>query len=1076
MEVASTTSTLGVVTLAPTREYPFDLVFGPEADQSLIYHEVVHPMLEQVLTGYNCTLFAYGQTGTGKTHTMQGDLVPTAMGNPSQNAGMIPRVLFRLFHQLETSSADYSVKISYVELYNEELRDLLAADLAVPAGSVQPMGKDQQSASNLKIYDDSSKRGVFIQGLEEISVKDSAHALALLIKGSERRQIAATKFNDHSSRSHSIFSVTVHTKEKSSMGEDLLKIGKLNLVDLAGSENIGRSGAENKRAREAGMINQSLLTLGRVINALVDKSPHVPYRESKLTRLLQDSLGGRTKTCIIATVSPARSNLEETLSTLDYAMHAKSIRNKPELNQRMTRNSLIKEYVVEIERLKADLFAAREKNGIFFAEDTWNQMSAEKELKETELAEAKKQVDILDSQMRAVREEFDQSIGLLKKREKELEHTKDTLHSTQLALDNSQINLQSAKDALEEETVARQLFQASEARLDVVATGLKKVAAESVGVVGGLFEKLDRKTASRESMSQAVLTQSRGITSAATSLSQRVADYSIEAGQHDQNIASTLRSFQSKELEALEAQSARIDEQLRRLQEASAACRAHDAIETEAVHSVKDVMQQTHQTLQVEFGTWGDALRKACKEMGSAANNSATIGLNSLETAVSEIARHVDNMVKQTGLWADTLRTAMKHMKEESDKAASDEITRLEKLNESLVKRVASMKAESERGQKELIQSISSSLEIFVKKHDDGLQQMALAAGAGNNDGMKAARVIGNASAEYMATIAEKSNQLVKDMSITGQHTKRTWDGAIKASAHAKEDFGQKITHMQNSITGSVGGYTSQIQKQSASSAASCSQAFDRHDRAKRQRIESNESMVNDINSGYRSQQRSIASTSRAIESASSALQSENSTLAAFTTKFIKGSTSNIQSLQQGSQAIADRVSQPDLPLGTTPRKRVWEYVEDWELAGKRAEPPARTRGAMGPPSMSRTRSFHSSGSFSSLEDHEEETDLDVASESEASRHSSEDPDSTMRIPVKEAALAEPDPETPDYPDFSPASSGSSVGVMPLPSRSLRSRKTPAPEPHPLKTALSQPLVDSRSSNGSSRISRRTRR
>lgn len=343
-------------------------------------------------------------------------------------------------------------------------------------------------------------------------------------------------------------------------------------------------------------------------------------------------------------------------------------------------------------------------------------------------------------------------------------------------------------------------------------------------------------------MSQAVLTQSRGITSAATSLSQRVADYSIESGQHDQNIASTLRSFQSKELEALEAQSARIDEQLRRLQEASAACRAHDAIETEAVHSVKDVMQQTHQTLQVEFGTWGDALRKACKEMGSAANNSATIGLNSLETAVSEIARHVDNMVKQTGLWADTLRTAMKHMKEESDKAASDEITRLEKLNESLVKRVASMKAESERGQKELIQSISSSLEIFVKKHDDGLQQMALAAGAGNNDGMKAARVIGNASAEYMATIAEKSNQLVKDMSITGQHTKRTWDGAIKvrsssgttmmnplltpsqASAHAKEDFGQKITHMQNSITGSVGGYTSQIQKQSASSAASCSQ------------------------------------------------------------------------------------------------------------------------------------------------------------------------------------------------------------------------------------------------------------
>lgn len=215
-------------------------------------------------------------------YTMQGDLTPTPMGNPSAHAGMIPRVLFRLFHHLETSVADYSVKISYVELYNEELRDLLAPDLSAPSGSTQPMGhgssKDNAAQGGLKIFDDASKKGVFIQGLEETLVKNAADALALLTKGSQRRQIAATKFNDHSSRSHSVFSITVHTKETSSIGDDLLKVGKLNLVDLAGSENIGRSGAQDKRAREAGMINQSLLTLGRVINALVDRSSHVPYR------------------------------------------------------------------------------------------------------------------------------------------------------------------------------------------------------------------------------------------------------------------------------------------------------------------------------------------------------------------------------------------------------------------------------------------------------------------------------------------------------------------------------------------------------------------------------------------------------------------------------------------------------------------------------------------------------------------------------------------------------------------------------------------------------------------------------
>lgn len=216
---------------------------------------------------------------------MQGDLGTTPMGNPNAQAGMIPRTLFRLFQQLESTNVDYSVKISYVELYNEELRDLLASDLAAPQGSTQPMGMGSgvaRDASNgqggLKIFDDASKRGIFIQGLEEIAVKSAQDALALLVKGSERRQIAATKFNDHSSRSHSVFAITVHTKETSSIGDDLLRVGKMNLVDLAGSENIGRSGAENKRAREAGMINQSLLTLGRVINALVERSSHIPYR------------------------------------------------------------------------------------------------------------------------------------------------------------------------------------------------------------------------------------------------------------------------------------------------------------------------------------------------------------------------------------------------------------------------------------------------------------------------------------------------------------------------------------------------------------------------------------------------------------------------------------------------------------------------------------------------------------------------------------------------------------------------------------------------------------------------------
>lgn len=182
--------------------------------------------------------------------------------------------------------------------------------------------------------------------------------------------------------------------------------------------------------------------------------------------------------------------MEETLSTLDYAMRAKSIRNKPEVNQRMTRNALLKEYVVEIERLKADVLAAREKNGIFFSEETWNQLSAEQELRQTEMEEAKKQVEIVESQMRSVREEFEQSIALLMKRDKELGETKERLKETKGELVVNERALKFTKVALEEETVVRQTYQNNEEKLDGVAGGLKQVVVESIQDVGGLFDKI----------------------------------------------------------------------------------------------------------------------------------------------------------------------------------------------------------------------------------------------------------------------------------------------------------------------------------------------------------------------------------------------------------------------------------------------------------------------------------------------------------------------------------------------------------------------------------------------------------
>lgn len=414
---------------------------------------------------------------------MAGDVDPTPLMEPSTEAGIIPRVLHRLFALLDAQeNSEYSVRASYVELYNEELRDLLA-----------PEYKDYTGGSQIKIFDDAAKKGVIIQGLEEAGVPDVKGGLALLNKGTQRRQTAETKMNSVSSRSHSIFSLTVAVKETSAdKGEDLLRIGKFNLVDLAGSEAIGRSGAENKRAREAGMINQSLLTLGRVISALVDKSHHVPYRESKLTRLLQDSLGGRTKTCIIATVSPTRSNMEETISTLDYALRAKSIKNRPEVNSHMTKAGLLKEYLTEIERLKADLFATREKNGIWMDPENYKDLQRNQQRQKSDYDEARQRVTAIEVELKTRKAEFEKLTDRFVKADSELRVAREAEQQLNGLLEKAKVDVDKALLDLAQERVVSEAYQRGEERLNVVAGELRTVAVDSVHDVGGLHDKVER--------------------------------------------------------------------------------------------------------------------------------------------------------------------------------------------------------------------------------------------------------------------------------------------------------------------------------------------------------------------------------------------------------------------------------------------------------------------------------------------------------------------------------------------------------------------------------------------------------
>ncbi|GFT98502.1 kinesin-like protein KIF17 [Nephila pilipes] len=314
---------------APPKSFTFDGAYFIDSTTEQIYNEIVYPIVESVTEGYNGTVFAYGQTGCGKSFTMQG------ITHPASQKGIIPRAFEHIFEAISTTeNTKFLVHASYLEIYNEEIRDLL--------------GKETKKKLELKEHPD---KGVYVAGLSLHPVHNTRECEEVMETGWKNRSVGATLMNADSSRSHSIFTIHLEMLEMENCGEHI-KQGKLNLVDLAGSERQAKTGATGDRLKEATKINLSLSALGNVISALVDgKSKHIPYRDSKLTRLLQDSLGGNTKTLMVACLSPADNNYDETLSTLRYANRAKNIQNKPKVNED-PKDALLREYQEEIRRLK----------------------------------------------------------------------------------------------------------------------------------------------------------------------------------------------------------------------------------------------------------------------------------------------------------------------------------------------------------------------------------------------------------------------------------------------------------------------------------------------------------------------------------------------------------------------------------------------------------------------------------------------------------------------------------------------------------------------------------------------------
>jgi centromeric protein E len=315
-----------------TASHAFDHVFDESSTNASVYELLTKDIIHAAVEGFNGTAFAYGQTSSGKTFTMTGS---------ETDPGIIRRSVRDVFERIHMiSDREFLIRVSYMEIYNEEINDLLAVE-----------------NQRLQIHEH-LERGVFVAGLKEEIVSDAEQILKLIDSGEVNRHFGETNMNVHSSRSHTIFRMVIESRGKDNSSSDAIRVSVLNLVDLAGSERIAKTGAGGVRLQEGKYINKSLMILGNVINKLSDSTKlraHIPYRDSKLTRILQPALGGNAKTCIICTIAPEEHHIEESKGTLQFASRAKRITNCAQVNEILTDAALLKRQKLEIEELRMKL-------------------------------------------------------------------------------------------------------------------------------------------------------------------------------------------------------------------------------------------------------------------------------------------------------------------------------------------------------------------------------------------------------------------------------------------------------------------------------------------------------------------------------------------------------------------------------------------------------------------------------------------------------------------------------------------------------------------------------------------------
>ncbi|CAM6067276.1 unnamed protein product, partial [Sphagnum tenellum] len=437
------------------QSYTFDRVFGSEATTLEIYEAQTKDIIVSAVQGFNGTVFAYGQTSSGKTFTMRGS---------PQEPGIIPLAVYEVFQNIQAvNSREFLLWVSYMEIYNEEINDLLAPE-----------------AQKLQIHE-SAEQGIFVAGLREEIVVSPEQVLELMEFGENHRHVGETNMNVYSSRSHTIFRMVVESRDRSQddpygnttvQACDAVRVSFLNLVDFAGSERVAKTGAEGARLKEGTHLNKSLMTLGTVINKLSEgiqkQGGHVPYRDSKLTRILQPALGGNAKTAVICNVTPALVHADETKGTLNFASRANRVTNCAQVNEIMTDAALLKRQKKEIEELRAKL---QESHSEHWEEEVLNLRNA---LLKTELDRERMALELQEEKKAQAERE-----RRLKEQEQKIENLSTMVINS--AMMEKMIEIEELKKELAHAQMAASKARKLDDKYQQVPEELETISAENIG-------------------------------------------------------------------------------------------------------------------------------------------------------------------------------------------------------------------------------------------------------------------------------------------------------------------------------------------------------------------------------------------------------------------------------------------------------------------------------------------------------------------------------------------------------------------------------------------------------------------